>query len=173
MSTTDIVSRVVIGMLVHDKPGVMMKITAMFARRGFNIESITVGHSEREGFSRITIVAEGDKVILEQIIKQLNKLIDVVKVQHLHQKNTNLREFALVKVNAKGNQDRQEILTLVEIYRGKIIDVTSKTMTVELIGSQNKIESFIELIADVTNIREIVRSGIVALLKGEDSISLE
>ncbi len=173
MSTSDILKKVVIGMLVHDKPGVMMKITGMFARRGFNIASITVGASERLGFSRITIVAEGDEVVLEQIIKQLNKLIDVVKVQHLNAAKTNLREFALVKVSAKNNKDRQEILTLVEIYRGKVIDVTSKTMTVEIIGSQKKIESFIELLGDVTHIREIVRSGIVALLKGEDSISLD
>jgi acetolactate synthase-1/3 small subunit len=166
-------TRVCIGLLVYDHPGVMMKITGMFARRGFNIASITVGHSEREGFSRITIVAEGDEQTIEQIIKQLNKLIDVIKVTHMFPQNTTMRELAIVKINIKDNNDRQEVLTLVEIFRSKVVDVTAKTMTIELVGTESKISSFIELIGSVVPIREIVRSGLVALGRGEDSITLE
>ncbi|MHA1997248.1 MAG: acetolactate synthase small subunit [Promethearchaeota archaeon] len=165
--------RVPIGMLVFDHPGVMMKVVGLFARRGFNIASISVGNSERPGFSRITIVAEGDEATIEQIIKQLNKLVDVVKVQHLHPARTTMREFALVKVEVKDNKMRQEVMTLVEIYRGKVIDVTSKTMTLEVSGSEKKVDSFIELLSDFVKIREIVRSGLVALLRGEESITLD
>src|SRR5271157_1290059 len=107
-------NRVCIGLLVYDHPGVMMKITGMFARRGFNIASISVGHSERPGFSRITIVAEGDEDTIEQIIKQLHKLIDVVKVQHLEPSKTTIREAAIVKLNVRDNSARQEIMTLVD-----------------------------------------------------------
>ncbi|MBD3188088.1 acetolactate synthase small subunit [Candidatus Bathyarchaeota archaeon] len=166
-------TRVPIALLVYDHPGVMMKVTGLFARRGFNIASISVGHSEREGFSRITIVAEGDEATIEQIIKQLNKLVDVVKVQHLHPDRSTMREFALVKVDVKDNQARQEIMTLVEIYRGKVIDVTTKTMTVEVSGSEQKVDSFIDLLSEFVHIKEIVRSGLVALLRGEESITLD
>ena len=164
--------RVYIGMLVTDHSGVMMKITGMFARRGFNIASITVGHSEKEGYSRITIAAEGDERVIEQIIKQLNKLVDVVKVQHLDPDKSNMREIALIKILTKDNSVRQEIITLLDIYRGSVIDVTANTMTLEIVGSQKKIGSFITLVKETTNIKEIVRSGVIALLTGEDSITL-
>lgn len=164
---------VCIGLLVQDHPGVMMKITGMFARRGFNIASISVGYSEKPGFSRITIMAEGDEATIEQIIKQLNKLVDVIKVQHFNPRATNMRELALIKINVKDNGVRQELLTLVEIFRGKTIDVTTRTMTLEIVGSGKKVKSFIELIQDVAPIKEIHRSGTVALLTGESSITLE
>ncbi len=163
----------VIGMLVLDHPGVMMKITGMFARRGFNIASISVGKSEKTGFSRITIVAEGDKKTIEQIIKQLNKLIDVVKVQELSEENTTLRICALVKVTIKDHPTRQELINMVNLYRAKAIDVTTKTMTLEVVGSERKIESFIEVIRDITPIKEIVRSGVIAISRGDNSITLD
>jgi acetolactate synthase I/III small subunit len=166
-------NQVCIGLLVYDHPGVMMKITGMFARRGFNISNISVGHSERPGFSRITIMAEGDEATLEQIVKQLHKLIDVVKVQHLEPQKTTMREAALVKVNVKDNQGRQEIMTLIEIYKGKVIDVTSKTMTLEIVGTQRKVDSFIDLISEIGTIKEIARSGVLALYRGEESITLD
>ena len=165
--------QVCIGMLVYDHPGVMMKITGMFARRGFNISSISVGHSERPGFSRITIMAEGDEATIEQIIKQLHKLIDIVKVQHLEPSKTTMREASLVKVLVKDNSARQEIMTLVDIYNGKVIDVTSKTMTLEIVGTQRKVNSFIELISEIGNIKEVARSGVLALYRGEESITLD
>jgi acetolactate synthase I/III small subunit len=166
-------NKVCIGMLVRDQSGVMMKITGMFARRGFNIASITVGHSEKSGFSRITIVAEGDEQTIEQIIKQLNKLVDVIKVQHFLPENTNMRELALIKMQIRNNQTRQEVITLVEIFRGKVIDVTSTTMTLEIVGSAGKVNSFISLLSEISPVKEIVRSGTVALLTGEKSISLD
>jgi acetolactate synthase-1/3 small subunit len=165
--------QVCIGMLVYDHPGVMMKITGMFARRGFNIGSISVGHSERPGFSRITIMAEGDEATIEQIIKQLHKLIDIVKVQHLEPSKTTMREASLVKVLVKDNSARQEIMTLVDIYAGKVIDVTSKTMTLEIVGTQRKVNSFIELISEIGNIKEVARSGVLALYRGEEAITLD
>jgi acetolactate synthase-1/3 small subunit len=165
--------QVCIGMLVYDHPGVMMKITGMFARRGFNISSISVGHSERPGFSRITIMAEGDEATIEQIIKQLHKLIDIVKVQHLEPSRTTMREASLVKVLVKDNNARQEIMTLVDIYSGKVIDVTSKTMTLEIVGTQRKVNSFIELISEIGNIKEVARSGVLALYRGEEAITLD
>ena len=164
---------VCIGMLVNDHPGVMMKITGMFARRGFNIASITVGHSEREGISRITIMAEGDEQTIEQIIKQLNKLVEVIKVLHLQPNSTTMRELTLVKVVVKDHKARQEVVSLVEIFRSKVVDVTSRTMTIEVVGSTRKVDSFLELIREIVPIKEIVRSGVVALGRGEDSISLE
>ncbi|MHA1370572.1 MAG: acetolactate synthase small subunit [Promethearchaeota archaeon] len=173
MTKDDHVNQVCIGLLVYDHPGTMMKISGLFARRGYNIASISVGHSERPGFSRVTIVVEGDESTIEQIIKQLNKLVDVIKVQHLDPARATMREFALIKVQAPNNQIRQEIMTLVEIYRGKVIDVTVKTMTLEISGSKQKVDSFIELISDFVNIKEIVRSGIVALPRGEESITLD
>jgi acetolactate synthase-1/3 small subunit len=150
----------------------MIKVVSLFSRRGYNIASISVGHSERPGFSRITIVAEGDEPTIEQIIKQLNKLVEVVKVQELDPQRTTMREFALVKANVKNNQVRQEIMTLIDIYRGKVIDVTSKTMTLEVSGSEAKVDSFIALLEEIAPIREICRSGTIALLRGEESITL-
>lgn len=163
----------VIGMLVLDHPGVMMKITGMFARRGFNIASISVGKSEKAGFSRITIVAEGDKKTIEQIIKQLNKLIDVVKVQELCNENTTLRICALVKVTIKDHTTRQELINMVNLYRAKAIDVTPKTMTIEVVGSERKVESFIDVIRDIAPIKEVVRSGVIAISRGDNSITLD
>lgn len=162
----------IIGLLVMDHPGVMMKITGMFARRGFNISSITVGRSERVGFSRITLVVEGDERTIEQIIKQLHKLIDVIKVQLLTDRNTTVRECALIKVNIKDNATRQEIITMIDLYNAKAIDVTTKTMTIELIGGQRKIDSFIEVISEISTIREIARSGVLAISRGEEAINL-
>jgi acetolactate synthase-1/3 small subunit len=160
-------------MLVHDRPGVMMKITGMFARRGFNIASITVGHSERPGFSRITIGAEGDEKTIEQIMKQLHKLIDVVKVQELIPETTTIRMCALVKVAIKDHNTREGCVTTIELFNAKAIDVTPNSMTIEIVGSERKIESFIEVISDITQVKEIVRSGVIAISRGEKSITLE
>jgi acetolactate synthase-1/3 small subunit len=162
----------IIGLLVQDHPGVMMKITGMFARRGYNIASITVGHSERPGLSRITIGAEGDVNTIEQIIKQLNKLIEVVKVQHLVSNKTTMREIALIKVAIKDSNIRQQVITLIDLYKGKAVDISQKTITIEVVGNQTKIDSLIEIISDVTTIREIARSGTIAISRGDESITL-
>jgi acetolactate synthase-1/3 small subunit len=163
----------IIGLLVQDHPGVMMKITAMFARRGFNLSSITVGHSERPGFSRITLAAEGDEPTIEQIIKQLHKLIDVVKVQLLDERTTTVRECALIKVAIKDKSVRQEVITLIDLYKAKAIDVSTKVMTIEVVGGLRKIDSFIDVISEIAVIKEIARSGLLAVARGEESISLD
>lgn len=162
----------IIGLLVHDSPGVMMKITGMFARRGFNISSITVGHSERPGLSRITIGAEGDEQTIEQIIKQLNKLVDVIKVKHMKQPKTTVRECALIKTYVKDHVARQEIVTVIDLYRAKAVDVSQKYITIEVVGGPLKIDSFIEVVSDIAPIREIVRSGLMAISRGKSAIKL-
>jgi acetolactate synthase-1/3 small subunit len=163
----------IIGLLVQDHPGVMMKITAMFARRGFNISSISVGQSERPGFSRITLVAEEDPSTVEQIIKQLHKLIDVVKVNLMDDSKTNVRECALIKLMIKDNEQRQEVITILNLYNAKAVDVTTKTMTIEVVGGIRKIDSFLEVISDIAPIRELARSGTIAISRGEESINLD
>ncbi|MHA1338466.1 MAG: acetolactate synthase small subunit [Promethearchaeota archaeon] len=163
----------IIGLLVHDKPGVMMKITGMFARRGFNIASITVGHSEKAGLSRITIAADGDEATIEQIIKQLNKLVDVIKVQHFRPENTTIRECALIKVVYKDHIVLQEITTIIDLYRAKAVDVSEKFITIEVVGGPQKITSFIEVIGDIAPIKELVRSGLMGIPKGRTTISLD
>ncbi len=162
-----------IGLWVFDKPGVMLKIMGLFARRGYNIASISVGHSERPGFSRMTIVAEGETKIIEQIIKQLNKLTDVVKVQALPSGTTTNRELGLIKIAIRNNTDRLNVEPLISFYRGKVIDVNSKTMTIEIVGTEKKLDSFINLITEIVSIKEIVRSGVVGLSRGENSITLD
>jgi len=165
-------NRTIIGLIVQDHPGVMMKITGMFARRGFNIASISVGSSEKPGFSRITLVAEGDEKTIEQIIKQLHKIIDVIKVQLMEEINTSVRECALIKVTVKDNQTRQEIITIINLYQAKAVDVTNKSMTIEVVGGIRKIDSFIEVIAEICPVKEVARSGIIALSRGEESINV-
>ncbi|MBD3351807.1 MAG: acetolactate synthase small subunit [Candidatus Lokiarchaeota archaeon] len=172
MSNSNYPNLSIIGLLVNDSPGVMMKITGMFARRGFNIASITVGHSERPGLSRITIGAEGDLDTIEQITKQLNKLVDVIKVQHLGLQNTTIRECALIKVIIKGHEQRQEVVSIVDLYRAKAIDVSQKYITIEVVGGPRKVDSFIDVISDIVPIREIVRSGLMAISRGKSAITL-
>jgi acetolactate synthase-1/3 small subunit len=165
--------KTILGLLVQDHPGVMMKITAMFARRGYNISSISVGRSERPGFSRITLVAEASESIAQQMIKQLRKLIDVVKVTLLVESNTSVREFALVKVGIKDNSQRQEVITMINLYNAKAVEVTTKAMTIEVVGGIRKIDSFLEVISDIAPVRELVRSGIIAISRGDESINLD
>jgi acetolactate synthase I/III small subunit len=164
---------VTIGLWVFDKPGVMLKIMGLFARRGYNIASISVGHSEREGFSRMTIIAEGETKIIEQIIKQLNKLTDVIKVQALPSGSTTIRELGLIKIAIRNNSDRINVEPLVNFYKAKVIDVNSKTMTIEVVGTEQKLDSFIALVSEIVSIKEIVRSGVVGLSRGEDSINMD
>lgn len=162
-----------VALLVEDHPGVTMKIAGMFARRGINLSSFTGAASEKKGFSRIILKIEGDHRVFEQIYKQMNKLIEVVKVKTLFPDNSTLRELALVKVTLKKEYGRAAVMSLNEIFRNKVIDVTRKTMTMEVVGSSDKIDSFIELVGERAVVREVARSGTVALYRGEDSIFLD
>lgn len=156
--------RHIISALVVNHSGVMVRVAGLFSRRGYNIESIAVGHSEDPELSRIIIVvnAEDDNAV-EQIEKQLYKLIDVVKVNDLPPKEAVERELALIKVNA-GSQTRSEIMQIVDIFRAKIVDVSSRAVVIEITGGTEKVEAIIALLKPY-GIREIVRTGQIAMLR--------
>ncbi|HEY8463556.1 MAG TPA: acetolactate synthase small subunit [Bacillota bacterium] len=153
-----------ISTLVVNQPGVMIRVAGLFSRRGYNIESIAVGRSEDPNLARIIITVEAaDDRTIEQIEKQLYKLIDVVKVTDLPVAEAVERELALIKVNASG-QSRAEIMQMVNIFRAKIVDVGSRALIIELTGGTAKVEAFIALLKPY-GIREIVRTGQIAMLR--------
>jgi acetolactate synthase-1/3 small subunit len=162
----------VIAALVENKPGVLHSIANMFRRRGFNIESITVGHTEQKGLARMTITVNGDEKTLEQIVKQMNKLIDVVKVASLEPENIVTRELALIKVNVPDTKTRSDIINCVEVFRGRVVDVSSETLTIEITGAPDKIDAFLNLMKTY-GIMELARTGITALSRGVKSIRIE
>ncbi len=153
-----------ISALVKNEFGVLSRVAGLFSARGFNIESLTVAETLDPRFSRMTIVTEGNDQIIEQILKQLRKLIDVIKVSDLTGKEYVERELALIKVTAE-DRTRAEVLRITDIFRGKIVDVTPKTFTIEVTGSEEKLQAFINLLRPV-GIREIVRTGKVAIPRG-------
>lgn len=160
-----------IAVLVKDHPGVLARVAGLFTRRGFNIESLAVGHTEENNISRMTIVVEGDERALEQITKQLNKLIDVIRVRDIFPLNSVERELALIKVNTNSLANRSEIIQLVDIFRVKIIDVNSQMMTIETTGTEDKVNALIELLKPF-GLKEVVRTGKIALFRGSKSASL-
>ncbi len=162
----------VIAALVENKPGVLHSVANMFRRRGFNIESITVGHTEQKGLARMTITVSGDEKTLEQIVKQMNKLIDVVKVGRLEPENIVVRELALVKVNVPDAKIRSDIINTVEVFRGHIIDVSPETLTVEITGTPDKIDAFLNLMKTF-GIVELARTGLTALSRGIKSVRID
>jgi acetolactate synthase-1/3 small subunit len=139
-------------------------VSGLFGRRGFNIESITVGEAEENGLARITIVTTGDDKTLEQVSKQLYKLIDVIKVNDISGNPSVSRELALIKVNADTTQ-RTEIATMVDTFRASIVDFSPTSVMIQVIGDTDKIDAFIELMRPYT-IREIARTGVTALVRG-------
>ncbi len=159
----------IISALVQHKPGVLQRVAGLFTRRGFNIESITVGESEKEDMARITIIAGGDEKVLEQIIKQLNKIIDVIKVRDLDPASTVKRELCLIKVSASTERIRSEVIQYANIFRGRIIDVSPENLTVEITGSPDKIDALIDLLR-VFGIKEIARTGPTAITRGTTTI---
>jgi acetolactate synthase-1/3 small subunit len=162
----------VIAALVENKPGVLHSVANMFRRRGFNIESITVGHTEQKGLTRMTITVNGDEKTLEQIIKQMNKLIDVVKVSSLEPENIVTRELALVKVNVPDTKTRSDIINCVEVFRGRVVDVSPETLTIEITGTPDKIDAFLNLMKTY-GIMELARTGLTALSRGPKSIRID
>jgi len=155
----------IISTLVENKPGVLQKVSSLFTRRGFNIESITVGESEVEGLARMVIISIGDDNVLEQIIKHLNKQIDVVKVIDLDPKNSVKRELALIKVKSDNEKTRSEVIQYTNIFRGKIIDVATTTLTIEITGDPEKINALIALLKGF-GIKKIARTGPTAISRG-------
>lgn len=150
--------------IVHDKPGVLNRMASLFRRRGFNIESIAVGHSEVAHLSRVTIIVNGSNAMVEQVRKQLDKLIDVVRVSDITGDNITVRELALVKVKAN-SATRSEIIEIADIFRANIVDVASDSLTIEITGDEDKIESMLKLLKPF-GIREIARTGRVAMVRG-------
>jgi acetolactate synthase-1/3 small subunit len=162
----------VIAALVENKPGVLHSVANMFRRRGFNIESITVGRTEQEDLSRMTITVNGDEKTLEQVVKQMNKLIDVVKVTRLEPENIVTRELALIKVNVPDNKSRSDVINCVDVFRGRVVDVSPETLTIEITGTPDKIDAFLNLMKTY-GIMELARTGLTALSRGVRSIRIE
>ncbi|MEM0350804.1 MAG: acetolactate synthase small subunit [Archaeoglobaceae archaeon] len=152
-----------IAVLVENKPGVLARVASLFRRRGFNIESLTVGVTENENISRMTIVVNGDEKVLEQVIKQLNKLIEVIKVSNISQ-NSVERELCLVRVNAPPEK-RGELVELTNIFRARIVDVAKDSFIIEITGDEDKINAFIDLMRSY-GIKEVARTGKVAMVRG-------
>jgi acetolactate synthase-1/3 small subunit len=153
----------IISALVVNRPGVLAHVAGLFSARGFNIESLAVGETETHEFSRMTIVVAGDEDILEQVRKQLGKLIDTVKVQDFSSVRHVARDLMLMRVNASVTR-RNEILELVNIFRAKVVDVGHNELMIELAGSEEKIEAFVDLLRPY-GIREMVRTGRIALAR--------
>ena len=155
-------------LLVNNNAGVLSRITGLFSRRGYNIDSITAGVTSDPRFTRITIVTSGDEEILDQIEKQVSKLIDVRDVRELKPEKSVYRELCLIKVKS-APEKRQGVIAVADIFRAKIIDVNVDSLIVELTGNQSKIEAFIGLLADY-EILEIARTGIAGLARGTDAL---
>ena len=153
-----------IAILVEDQPGVMSRVAGLFTRRGFNIDSIAVGHSETPGISRMTIIVNGNHKVLEQVTKQLNKLIDVIRVRDIPAENILERELVLVKVHTESLSVRAEIIQLVEIFKAKVVYVERNTLTIEMSGDEEKVAGFLKLLAPF-GVKEIVRTGRIAIAR--------
>lgn len=150
--------------LVEDRPGVLNRVASLFRRRGFNIDSLAVGSTEEDGISRMTFVVEGGENIVEQVEKQLYKLIDVVKVSNLTNEDSIMRELALIKVRCRPEQ-RREILDLVEIFRAQAVDVTQNGLVVQLVAHPDTVDGMLENLRPY-GIREMVRTGRIAMARG-------
>ena len=159
-----------ISALVEDEAGVLTRIAGLFARRGFNIESLAVGPAEKNGVSRITMVVPGDDASIEQLTKQLYKLINVLKVQDITQSPCVERELMLIKVKADSN-NRAEVIELAQVFRARIVDISDETLTIEAVGDPGKMVAIIQMLSKF-GIREIARTGKVALVR-ESKVNTE
>ncbi|QBE47898.1 acetolactate synthase small subunit [Leucobacter triazinivorans] len=162
-------SRHVLSLLVEDKPGLLTRVAGLFARRGFNIESLAVGPTEMRGLSRITVVVDEDEVLLEQVTKQLNKLVNVIKIVELDESTSVQREHVLIKVRAD-NQSRSHVLEAVTLFRARVVDVVPEALTIEVTGDSGKIDAFLKVL-DQYGIKEIAQSGLIAMGRGSKSIT--
>lgn len=158
------IRRHTISILVNNQPGVLQRVSGLFGRRGFNIESITVGESEEHGLSRMVIVTQGDEKTLEQVSKQLYKLIDVIKVIDLSSNPMVSRELALIKVNADAAA-RPEILSVIETFRAAVVDIGPNSLVVQVVGDSDKIDAMVELLTPY-GIKEMSRTGVTAMIRG-------
>lgn len=164
------VSNHLVALVVENKPGVLFRVTNMIRRRGFNIESLSVGALDSR-LARITIVIKGDAQTVEQVTKNLHKLVETVKVSPLDSKRSVLRELALVKVHVDDSKTRSDLMHYSRIFRGRVIDVSTESMVVEITGDPEKVDAFLKLIK-VYGIKELARTGITALARGSKSLHI-
>ena len=158
----------VLSLLVDNTVGVLSRVAGLFSRRGYNIESLTAGVTTDPRFTRMTVVVEGDELILEQITKQLQKLVDVEDIKILEPEASVNRELILVKVRVEESQ-RQSVITMADVFRGTVVDVGKDSLIIELTGKQDKLEAFIRLL-DGYEIPELARTGITGLSRGSDDV---
>ena len=162
--------RRIISVLVENEPGALSRVVGLFSQRGYNIETLTVAPTEDETLSRLSLTTFGDDHIIEQITKNLNKLVDVVKLVDLTEGSHIERELMLIKVRATGAQ-RAEVKRCVDIFRGQIVDVTASVYTIQIIGTSDKLDAFFQAVGE-TSILEVVRSGVTGIGRGEKVLSL-
>lgn len=153
--------------LMEDKPGVLNRVSGLFRRRNYNIESLSVGHSQTPGISRMTIVVHGDDRVVDQVVKQLEKLINVTAVMNVSHEPTVIRELALIKVKAAPGT-RTEIMELTNVFRARVVDVGAETLTIEITGPEDRVNSLIGLLRPY-GIEELARSGRLAMVRGGNS----
>ena len=158
-----------LSVLVSNQPGVLARVSGLFSRRGFNIESLAVGPTERPDVSRMTIVVNVDELPLEQVTKQLNKLVNVLKIVELEPENSVQREFMLVKVRADATT-RSHVLEIVQLFRAGVVDVAPDAVTIEVTGSRDKLDALLRVLEPL-GVRELVKSGAVALARGSKATS--
>ncbi len=161
----------ILAALVENRPGVLARVANLFRRRSFNIDSLSVGRTQRDEMSRMTIVMESDSAEADRLVKNLYKLVDVVHVDHLHSQPSVVREMALVKVRATSD-NRREVIQLCDIFRARIIDVSAESLVVEITGEEEKLENFTELVRPF-GIVEMVRTGMIALGRGGHTLKDE
>lgn len=161
----------ILSILVHNSSGVLTRVSSLFARRGYNIDSLTVGPTNSEGISRMTVVAQGDQLILEQIEKQLRKLEDVIEIFALPKGSSVYRELVLIKVEAD-QKTRADIVSIVDIFRAKIVDVSPQSMVVEVTGDHGKVNGLLAML-DGFNIIEIVRTGLAGISRGLNDFDIK
>ena len=159
----------VLSVLVKNSSGVLSRVSGLFSRRGYNIDSLTVGRTDNPSISRMTITIMGDDDVLEQVKKQLNKLEDVIRVVNFKPEDSVYRELVLIKVKANG-ENRAAINETVKIFRSKIVDLSSDTLTIELTGDESKVSALVNLMQEY-GIEELVRTGVTALQRGEQTIN--
>jgi acetolactate synthase-1/3 small subunit len=159
----------VLSLLVENKPGLLTRVAGLFARRGFNIESLAVGTTEVEGLSRITVVVDVEELPLEQVTKQLNKLVNVIKIVELEPAQSVQREHLLVKVKVD-NSTRSQVLEAVTLFRARVVDVATDALVIEVTGDSGKVQAFLRVL-EPYGIRELAQSGLLAIGRGSKSIT--
>ncbi|MCL2172587.1 MAG: acetolactate synthase small subunit [Nitrososphaerota archaeon] len=162
----------IISVLVENKPGVLHSIANLFRRRNFNIESITVGATQQQDIARMTITVNADEKTLDQVVKQVAKQIDVLKVEELESGNFVMREIALIKVEVTDSKTRSDVINFVKVFRSRIIDISPDSLTVEITGGPDKINAFLNLMKTF-GVLELARTGITALARGAKSIKID